>query len=217
MSNTVKIIVADDHPIFREGLIKIIQLEKNFNVCNSCGNGQEALEAIRTKQPNVAVLDISMPCLSGLDVATVIAKEKLKTIPIILTMYKEEEYLDAALENGVKGYLLKDSTSNEIIDCIKSVLQGGLYISQELMVHITDSKRTKSSKDENYELINQLTSTERKILKLLAENKTSLQIAEELFISHRTVQNHRNNIAHKLNLNGHNRLLLFAIEHKSTF
>lgn len=215
MNSEVKIFLADDHPIFREGLIKIIQQEKKFKVCNCSGDGNSALEIIRREKPDVAVLDISMPGLSGLEIARHILNEGLPTLPIILTMYNEEEYLDEAMENEVRGYLLKDSTSIEIVDCIKTIIQGGYYISSELTDYLIKNKKTKTPKAEVLEKLESLTPAERQIVKLLSQNKTSSQIAEDLFISHRTVQNHRMNISHKLGLSGHNKLLLFAIEHKS--
>ena len=215
MSSTVKILLADDHPIFREGLRKIIQQEKSFMVIDSTGDGNQALEIIRKNKPDVAILDISMPGITGLKIAKVIADENLPTLPIILTMYSDEEYLDEAMENDVKGYLLKDTTTTEIIDCIKAVLQGGFYISKELTDYIIKNKKTKSSKNDILKQLEKLTPSEKQILKLISENKTSTQIAKELFVSFRTIQNHRMNISHKLGLCGHNKLLLFAIEHRA--
>ncbi len=215
MSSTVKILLADDHPIFREGLRKIIQQEKSFMVIDSTGDGNQALEIIRKNKPDVAILDISMPGITGLKIAKVIADENLPTLPIILTMYSDEEYLDEAMENDVKGYLLKDTTTTEIIDCIKAVLQGGFYISKELTDYIIKNKKTKSSKNDILKQLEKLTPSEKQILKLISENKTSTQIAQELFVSFRTIQNHRMNISHKLGLCGHNKLLLFAIEHRA--
>ena len=215
MNEEVKILLADDHPIFREGLIKIIQKEKFFKVCKCIGNGDTALEYIRNKKPEIAVLDISMPGLSGIQISKAIMTENLPTLPIILTMYNDEEYLDEAMENEVRGYLLKESTSTEIVDCIKTVLQGGYYISKELTDYLIKNKKTKTTKDEIFKLLEKLTPSERQILKLLAQNKTSTQIAEKMYLSHRTIQNHRMNICHKIGLCGHNKLLLFAIEHKS--
>ena len=215
MNRIIKILLADDHPIFREGLIKIIQQEPGFKVFDCTGDGSKALEIIRKKKPDVAILDISMPGLTGLKIAKVIAEENLPTLPIILTMYNDEEYLDEAMENDVKGYLLKDVTTREIIDCIKTILQGGFYISKELTDYLIKNKKTKTDKDEVLQQIEKLTTSERQILKLLSQNKTSVQIAEEMCLSHRTIQNHRMNICHKIGLCGHNKLLLFAIEHKA--
>ena len=153
-----------------------------------------------------------MPVMSGLEIAGKTAAAGVDTHLIILTMYSEEEYLDEALESGVRGYLLKDSTSKDILDCIKCVTAGGFFVSPDLSGYLINNKRDKK---EILKKLGELTPTERQVLKLLSENKTSGQIAEEMFISFRTVQNHRSNIAHKLELAGYNKLFLFALEHKS--
>lgn len=215
MNRLVKIFFADDHPVFREGLIKIIEKEGSFKICGTSGNGKDALEQIKQIQPNVALLDISMPGLSGLEIVKSLNSEKINTLSIILTMYNDEEYLDEAMENGVKGYLLKDSTAKEIVDCINIVVQGGLYISQELSELFIKNRKKANPVNSIQSQVETLTSTEKQILRLLSDNKTSQQIADEMFLSFRTVQNHRNNIAHKLGLTGHHKLLLFAIENKA--
>lgn len=217
MNNFIKIFIADDHPVFREGLIKIIESENNLKVVGFAGNGNDALQFIKSNKPDIAILDISMPGCSGIDIAKFIMENELPTNPIILTMYSDEEYLEAALENEVKGYLLKDSTSLEIINCINIILKGGFFISNELTEYLLKNKKSNTKKEELKSLISSLTNTERQILKSLSQNKTSNQIAMDLFISFRTVQNHRINISHKLGLSGHNSLLLFAMEHKSLF
>ncbi|MBI2419162.1 MAG: response regulator transcription factor [Ignavibacteriales bacterium] len=132
MTHEKRILTADDHPIFREGITRIIEKEKDFKIVASVGDGTTALEQIRKLKPAVAILDISMPGISGLAIARIIRDEELPVSPIILTMYHEEEYLEEALELGVTGYLLKDSTLMEIVDCIKTVLGGGYFISKEL-------------------------------------------------------------------------------------
>ena len=215
MDKEIKIFLADDHPVFREGLIKIIQTEENFKVVYSSGNGTEALEFIQKNKPDIAILDISMPGKTGIEIAKAILEEELETLPVILTMYNDVEYLEEAMEYGVRGYLLKDSTALEIVNCLKAVLDGAFYISGEITDNIIKNRKNKSSKNEIEEKLKLLTHSEKHIIKLLSENKTSQQIAKELFLSHRTIQNHRHNISHKLGLNGHNKLLLFAIEHKA--
>lgn len=214
MSKITEIIVADDHPIFREGLLNIIKKESSFKVISTASSGTEAWEMIKSKKPAIVILDISMPGLNGLDVARLIKDNQLEVRPIILTMYIEPEYLDEALENGVTGYLLKDSTLNEINDCIRTVINGGYFISRELQDHLIHGEKFKQSKDNIISMLSTLSAAEKKVLKLLSMNKTSVQIADEMFISFRTVQNHRTNICNKLNLHGHNSLLMFAIRIK---
>ncbi len=215
MNKEIKIFIADDHPVFREGLTKIIQTEKNFKICGFAGNGTEAIEIIKTKKPDIAILDISMPGYSGLEIAKYIAENDLPTLPVILTMYNDEEYLEEAMENEVRGYLLKDSTPNEIVICLNTVIHGGYYISKELTDLLLKNRKVQLANDDLKHQMDLLTQTEKQILKLLSLNKTSVQISRELFVSFRTIQNHRINISKKLGLSGHNSLLLFAIEHKS--
>ncbi len=215
MKKKISIVIADDHPIFRNGLKKIIEQEEGFNVAAEFGDGGAALDYIIRKNPEIAVLDISMPVLSGLEIASRTAAAGIDTMIIILTMYSDEEYLEEALEAGVRGYLLKESTTGEILDCIKSITNGGFFVSPELTGYLINNKRQNKDKEDLLKRIESLTPTERQVLKLLAENKTSSQIAAEMFISFRTVQNHRTNISHKLDITGYNKLFLFALENKS--
>ncbi len=214
MNKEVKIFLADDHPIFREGLKKIIMKEKDFRVSGAAATGTEALEFIIHNKPDVAILDVSMPGLNGIEVARKIREKEIDTHPVILTMYSDEEYLETALENGVTGYLLKESTHTEIIDCIRTVLNGGYYVSKELQSFLINGSKHKNNKTGAGKAIETLTHTEKQILKLLSQNRTSAQIAKEMFISFRTVQNHRMNISHKLGIAGHNSLLMFALENQ---
>lgn len=215
MEKEIKILLADDHPVYREGLIRIIHKKKNLKVCYSIGNGNEAWELIKTKKTAVAILDISMPGLSGLEIASNIFEQNLSTRPIILTMYSDEEYFEEAMENEVHGYLLKNSTDVEIIDCINAVMKGSFFVSKELIDKMITNRKKPKPENDIVGQLKKLTPAEFQILKLISQNKTSAQIAGELFVSFRTVQNHRNNITHKLGLSGYNKLLLFAIENKN--
>jgi len=211
----MNVLIADDHTILRQGISKIIEGEPSIDVVGETGDGDEALELIRSLKPDVAVLDINMPGRSGLEIVKACRDTDLPTEFIILTMYKEEEYFDEALDAGVKGYILKENASSDLLDCISSVAEGKYYVSPILSEYLInrDARRKKLQKE--IPALEQLTEMERKVLKLIAQNKTSKEIAAELFVSHRTVQNHRTNICNKLNLRGHNKLLQFAIENKS--
>lgn len=213
MPDKIKIIIADDHPIFRGGLRQIISAEKSIDIIGEADNGEKALEIILEKKPDIAILDIDMPKKTGLDVLRNLKDSKTKTI--FLTMYAEEDIFDEAMNLGIKGYVLKDSAVNDIIECILSVNEDNYYISpnvSNLLVNRRNKARNLIKK--NPELGN-LTKTERNILKFISENKTSKEIADILFLSHRTVENHRTNISNKLNLRGSHSLLKFAIENKS--
>jgi DNA-binding NarL/FixJ family response regulator len=216
MENTIKIIIADDHPIFREGIEGIINKDKNYKIIASCGNGIDAFEKIEQLKPDIAILDIDMPKMNGLDIARKLNESKNPCEIIILTIYKDKEYFNEALDLGIKGYLVKDCIANELVECIEYIRQGKHYISPVISDYlITRHDREKQLEKERPE-IKQLTAAEKNVLKLLAENKTSKQIADELFISEKTVQNHRNNISQKLNIKGPHKLLEFAMKNKSS-
>jgi DNA-binding NarL/FixJ family response regulator len=213
----VKIIVADDHPLFRSGLIKTIKENSDYYIVGESATGTEALEQIKTYKPDIAILDINMPEMNGLEVTKAVNKEKLPAKIIILTMYKDEDYFNEAINLDVSAYILKDCVTSEILKCIEEVLDGEYYFSPGVLNYLVKRKnRRRTLETENPGLKN-LTGAEKQVLEKVAENKTSKEIAKELFISVRTVQNHRNNICTKLNLKGHNRLLQFAIYNRNLF
>lgn len=207
----IKLLIADDHHIFRKGVMSIVSEDSTIDVIGEASNGEEALKLIEEKNPDIAILDIDMPGLSGLDAARKIKASGLKTKIVILTIHKDREYFDEAMELDIKAYVLKESIANDLIDCIKKVYDGDYYISSSISGYLVEKNRAKTRKNE----LDILTPAERDILKLIAQNKTSAQIANELFRSIRTIENHRNNICNKLGLKGPHALLLFAIEHKS--
>ncbi|MBK6539120.1 MAG: response regulator transcription factor [Ignavibacteria bacterium] len=213
MPGKIRIIIADDHPIFRGGLRQIISADESIEIIGEADNGEKALEIIHELKPDIAVLDIDMPKKTGLDVIRELKDSNTKII--FLTMYAEEDIFDEAMDFGIKGYVLKDSAVNDIIECILSVNEDNYYISPNVS-NLLVNRRNKSKNliKKNPELGN-LTKTERNILRFISENKTSKEIAEVLFLSHRTVENHRTNISNKLNLKGSHSLLKFAIENKS--
>jgi DNA-binding NarL/FixJ family response regulator len=214
---TVKIIIADDHPLFRSGVVKTIQANPDYKVIAESATGADALEQISILKPDIAILDISMPEMSGLEVAKNVTKEKLDTKIIILTMYKDEDYFNEAINLDVSAYILKDCAVNEILKCLEEVLSGEYYFSPGVLNYLVKRKNRRTTLEEKHAGLKDLTIAEKQVLGKVAENKTSKEIAEELFISVRTVQNHRNNICAKLNLKGYNKLLQFAIYNRNLF
>lgn len=215
MENQIKILIADDHPIVRQGLRQMIETDKNLTVVGEAGDGEEALRLIEEHQPDVAVIDIDMPKLGGFEVVREIQRKKIKVEIIFLTMHSEEEIFQTAMDLGVNGYVLKDSATTDIVAGIKSIARGKPFISPALSALLLNRRRRgEQLKSEKPEL-DLLTPTERRILKLIAEDKTSREIGSTLFISHRTVDTHRLNISRKLNLRGNLALVKFAITHKS--
>lgn len=213
MKENLRIVIADDHPLFRNGLKQLLEKEDNIKIIGEADNGLKALEIILEKKPDIAILDIDMPGKTGLEVLKEIKNSVTKVI--FLTMYAEEDIFDEAMNLGVKGYVLKDSAVNDIIDCISSVSKNDYYISPSVSNFLVNRRKRVKELKSNNPYLDKLTATEKKILKFISENKTSREIAEVLFLSPRTIENHRTNISNKLSLKGSHSLLKFAIENKS--
>lgn len=215
MPEPIKIILADDHPIVRQGLKQAIEADASLQVVAEAGDGQTALDLIEQNKPDVAVLDIDMPVMKGFEIVRQMKNRKIESAVIFLTMHDEKNIFQAALDLGVKGYILKDSALSEIVNGIKAVAENRSFISSSLS-HLLLNRIRRNDEFENETVgLDQLTNTERRILRLIADEKTSKQIGEELYISYRTVEKHRTNISRKLNLQGSLALVKFAIAHKS--
>ena len=209
--------MADDHPIVRQGLRRMIEADKNLLIVAEAGNGQTALELIENHQPNVAVLDIDMPEMDGFEVVRQLRRKKINIEIVFLTMHHEEELFQAAMDLGVKGYVLKDSAISDIVTAIKSVAKGRPFLSLALTALLLNRRRRTVELEQEKPGLHLLTLTEKRILKFIAENKTSKEIGEELFVSYRTIESHRANISRKLDLHGSLALVKFAAIHKSEF
>lgn len=213
MTEKIKILIADDHPIIRQGLRHMIEREADLEIVFECGDGQTALDEILSRRPDVAILDIDMPHKTGLEVLRLLGENSFAGKPILLTVHNEEEFFDEAILRGAKGYLLKDSVVEDIIVAIRTVVSGQNYVSPALTTMLFRQKRrhsqTKPTPSET------LTPTERSVLRLIAEYQTNNQIADTLFISPATVKTHRRNICAKLELEGNHSLMKFAVEYKS--
>lgn len=214
MSTETKIIIADDHPIFRKGLRLVIE-DAGMRVVAEADDGEEAWTLIQRLLPDVAVIDVDMPKLDGFQLARRLREEKVPVEIVFLTMHKDEDIFNAALDVGVRGYVVKDSAAADIARCVRAVLAGDHYISPSVSSHLVQRRARSSALKQARPGIEKLTPTERRILQLIAESKTSKEIAEELSISPRTVETHRTNISNKLELRGSHALLKFAYEHKS--
>jgi len=213
--NQITLIIADDHPIVRQGLRQAIEADAALKVLTEAGDGRAALEAIEKYQPQVAVLDIDMPLMDGVAVARAVREKKLNVEMVFLTIQRDEDMVNEAVNLGVKGYVLKDSALTDIVSCIKSVAGGQHYASSALTSYLVKRSSRAAALTEEKTGIKDLTPTERRVLKLIAEYKTSKEIADELFISYRTVETHRANICQKLDLRGSHVLIKFALAHKS--
>lgn len=215
MKQNATIIIADDHPVFRRGLRMVIEAETDFDVVAEASGGSEALEAIEKHKPDLVILDVNMPQMNGFDVVRQMQTLRTKTAVVFLTMHRDEEMFNAAMDLGVSGFILKDSAVTEIIDCLKTVLKGQPFISPQLSAFLLGRSRQTIELNERVPALQRLTPTESRILKLIADYKTSKEIADILCIHSRTVDNHRTNISQKLDLKGSHALLKFAVENKS--
>lgn len=214
ITEQIRIVMADDHPIVRQGLRQMIETDKNLSIVAEAGDGQTALDLIETHQPDVAVLDVDMPGMDGFAVVRGLQKKRINVEIVFLTMHSEEEIFQAAMDLGVKGYVLKDSAVTDIVSSIKAVAAGRPYLSPELSALLL--KRRRADKlDLKQPGLHDLSPTEQRILRLIAEDKTSKEIAAALFISPRTVETHRANMSRKLNLHGSLALVKFAVTHKA--
>ena len=216
MSEPIRVVIVDDHPLFRSGLKQAIKTDARFLLVGETGNGQAALSLISEKKPAVAVLDVNLPELTGLEIAQQLQGKRTATRLIILTMHKEEAIVDRALDSGVMGFVLKENAGEEILEAIASVAKGEPYLSPAISGQLIHRRQRAESLAAEKPGLDDLTKAERRILKLIAEKKTSREIATELFISPRTVEAHRANICAKLHLTGSHSLLQFALENRSS-
>ncbi len=216
MSKPTTILIADDHPIFRRGLRDVAKEDDSVQLLGEAGDGAEALRLIEELQPQVAVLDHDMPKLNGIQVAQAVRKQNLPSALVMLTMFKEERLFNEAMDAGFLGYVLKENAANNLIECIHSVAAGRAFISPALSGYLLQRATRATSLASEKPGLTKLTSAERRILKLIAADLTSKEIAAQLGVSFHTVENHRSNISAKLGLSGSHSLLKFAFEHKSS-
>lgn len=215
MNRASRIVIADDHPIFRQGLRQVIEKDQELCVVGEAEDGQAALAQIQQLQPDIVILDIDMPKLDGFEVVKKIQEMALPVKTIFLTMHKGEDMFNEALDLGVPGYVLKESAVIDIIQSIKTIAAGKNFISPLLTDYLMNRRNRADSLLKRKPSLHNLTPTEKKILLLISEHKTSREIAADLFISIRTVENHRNNICQKLGLKGSHSLIKFALDNKS--
>lgn len=214
-TNNTTILLADDHPLMRKGLRDVIEEEKGYSIIGECGNGKQAVEKVRTLRPDIALFDIDMPGMDGLEAAAEIIRQKLPTRIIFLTMYDQENIFNRAMDIGAFAYVMKESAVAEIMDAIRSVAAGKYYVSPSMSGILLKRNSAASGQPELLPSLLLLTPAERKILKLISKQHTTAEIALELSVSPRTVESHRSNICQKLAITGNNALLKFALEHKS--
>jgi DNA-binding NarL/FixJ family response regulator len=207
----IRILLADDHVVMRRGLRLLLESQPGFVVVAEASDGRQAVEQAEASKPDVAVLDIAMPNLGGIEAAERITALLPETRIVILSMHADEGYVLRSLKAGVKGYLLKDSAEGDLVEAIKAVHLGKAFFSPDISRMLVEDymREIKNRRvDDSYEL---LTPREREILQMLAEGKSNKDIATALHLSLYTVETHRRNLQEKLNLHSFPELVLYAV------
>jgi two-component system response regulator NreC len=201
----IRVVLADDHVLVRQSLKSLLERE-GFQVVGEASDGQEAIRRVESLRPDIAVMDISMPTLNGIDAARELSRSFPKTKSILLTQHDEDQYISEALEAGVKGYVLKSQVANDLVQAIKQVSRGQAYLSPGVSRAVMDAFRSKSKKPRD-----PLTARERQVLQLIAEGKSTKDIASLLGISVKTAESHRTRLMRKLDIHETASLVRYAV------
>ncbi len=205
----VTILLVDDHPIVRQGLRHLLDDEPDFKVVGEAGDGVEALLLVERLKPDILIVDMMMPNMNGLEVLRQVRKNSPMTRTIVLSMQSADAYVIEAMKNGAAGYVLKETGPSELVNALREVNLGNQYLSAKLSKHLEPNGfRVEDAPSDLYET---LTRREREVLQMVAEGKSSAEIAEKLAISPRTVEVHRSNLARKLGLENKADLIRYAI------
>lgn len=213
MSESIRILIADDHTIVRQGLARLLEEQSDLKVVGEATNGQTAVDQALALKPDVVIMDIAMPRMNGIEAAKRIRKQLPKTKILILSMYSHEHYIHELLETGVSGYLLKDSSGRDIIKAIRSAMKNETSLSPTISKVLVETYRSPNRKCTSIaERYNQLSNREREVFQLIGEGHSTREIADMLCVSISTIKTHRANIMEKLNIESPAKLIHFAIQ-----
>ena len=212
MENKLRIVLADDHTILREGLRALLSADPNFDIVGEAKDGREAVRCVEKLEPNLLLMDLSMPRMSGIDAISEIKRRYSETKIIALTVHKTEEYLLTTLQAGVDGYVLKDATHDELVMAIHSVMAGKRYLSPGISGKVIEGYLEGKEDSLSVSSWQKLSQREREVLKLIAEGYKNKEIAEDLCISLKTVEKHRANLMKKLDLHNAAGLTVYAVD-----
>jgi two-component system, NarL family, response regulator NreC len=202
---TIRVVLADDHVLVRQSLKSLLERE-GFHVVGEASDGQEAIRRVESLHPNIAVMDISMPTLNGVDAARELSRSSPKTNSILLTQHNEDQYVSEALEAGVKGYVLKSQAACDLVQAINQISRGEAYLSPGVFGAVMEAFRSKSERPRD-----PLTARERQVLQLIAEGKSTKEIASLLGISTKTAESHRTRLMQKLDIHETASLVRYAV------
>jgi two-component system, NarL family, response regulator NreC len=207
----VRIIIADDHTILRKGLRLLLERERDFTVVGEAGDGREAVTLAESLKPDIAILDIAMPSLNGIEAAARIDADNGRTAVLILSMHSDEGYVLRALKAGARGYLLKDSAESDLVNAVRALSAGKAFFSPAVSRVLADDYVRQVRQRGLLDPYDSLTARERELLQLVAELKSTKEIATLLNLSPHTVDTHRGNLMAKLNLHSIPELILYAV------
>lgn len=201
----IRVVLADDHVLVRQGLKSLLERER-FQVIGEASDGQEAVRLVESLNPEIAVIDISMPVQNGIDTVRELAHSSPKTRTILLTQHEEDQYIYEALEAGVKGYVLKNQVASDLVHAIQSACAGNVYLSPGVSRAVVEGYRNKSQRPSD-----PLTVRERQVLQLIAEGKSTKEVASLLGISVKTAESHRTRLMQKLDIHETATLVRYAV------
>jgi DNA-binding NarL/FixJ family response regulator len=208
----MRIVIAEDHTILRAGLRALLSSRKDIEVVGEAGDGREAVRIVDKLVPDLLLIDLSMPKMNGIEAIREIKGRHPQIKVIVLTVHKSEEYIIASLDAGAKGYILKDASHNELILALEYVMDGKIFLSPSISDKVVGAYLEQKKKKNTSSLLDNLTSREQEILKLIAEGYRNKEIADHLFISLKTVEKHRSNLMQKLDRRNTAALTAYAIE-----
>jgi DNA-binding NarL/FixJ family response regulator len=208
----IRVLVADDHAVVREGIRTVLESGSGFQVVAEATDGEQALDLIQTHDPDVAILDITMPRLSGIDVLQKLRERPARTSVLILSMHDHPEYVLGAVRAGADGYLLKSAGPGEVREAVRAVAEGREAFSPRVTQQLSSALRDEAARESSRGRLEQLTPREREVLTRVAAGRTSREIADEFGISHRTIETHRESIMRKLQIRTVAGLTRFALE-----
>ena len=207
----IRVLLADDHRLFRQGIRQICEILGGFEVVGEAENGQEAVEAARKLQPDIILMDINMPLLDGVQATSVITRNNPGTRVIVLTMYRQDQYVFEAIKAGARGYLLKDADEQELLDTVHAVYRGEALIDPALATRVLDEFRRLSRTTEEEGAVESLTAGEMEVLRLVAQGADNKAIGERLSLSESTIANRLSTIYQKLHVNNRTQAALVAL------
>ena len=210
MGKTIRILLADDHTIVRQGLEKLLEVEPEFRIVGQARNGREAVEMALELTPDVILMDIAMPRLNGIEATRQVKKQLPAAKVVILSMHSHAHYISELFDAGISGYLVKDSTGTDIVDAIHAAVRGETYLSPSISKKLVDDYLSLKSGTRKEDLYNTLSNREREVFQMIAEGMSTKEIADTLCISPSTVKTHRVNIMDKLQIDSLPKLFQFA-------